>query len=393
MKRLLLLFLTLSVATWSQAQQVQQSISEFAFDMYRQISGEQDDNVVFSPFSISSAMGMVALGSRGETRQQIGQVFHFKPDNPLDHWQLGSLQKEIAALSNDSNQICIANRVYLEKTYKIKRKYRKALRANYFAKIYSTDFISSPEPSRQLINKIIEADTKNLIQNLLPSGSILSDTRMVLTNAIYFKGKWKYAFNPDLTNDRNFTLSNGDKIKCPTMRVKAAFKTYEASNYRALQMDYQGSQLSMLILLPNADVPMKEFEKLLDYSLLQTTIDGLASKGKVQLYLPKFLIQSESISLKDQLAEMGMPLAFSNMADFSGITAHNDLKIGNVFHKAFIEVSEEGTTAAAATAVSMVMKTAIGPQNIFDVNRPFVYILTDNAKRTILFMGKVEHPI
>ena len=392
MKRILILGLTLTTTGFTYAQQAAQSISEFSFDLYKQVAQGKNQNVVFSPFSIAPAMGMVEIGARGETEQQIATVFHFDSNNPKLHAQMGQLQKNISALSDTSNQISITNRVWVEKSYKASCKYKRGLKKLYSAIIGATNFIESPEQSRTDINKTIEVDTKNHIKNLLPEGSIDDNTRMVLTNAIYFKGNWDVSFDPKQTRDNDFTLSSGEKIKCPTMYAKDQFKTFEGKTYKALQMNYKDKKLSMLVLLPNEDVKMAEFESSLSYNLFKTTVDGLAGDNDIKVYLPKFKIESATIQLKEALSKMGMPLAFSNQADFSGMTKKNDLKIGNVYHKAFIEVSEEGTTAAAATAVSMVMKTAFVPQNLFVVNRPFVYILMDNTSQTILFMGKVERP-
>lgn len=381
----------LTISTVASAQQVSQSVSEFAFDFYKNIAEGKAENLVFSPFSISPAVGMVTLGARGETRQQISNVFHYDLNNEQYHAQMGKIQKDIAKKTGATVEINITNRVWLEKTYSVSRQYKRQLRKLYGAKVQPSDFINAPTPSRHKINSTIESDTKNYIKDLLPDGSITNLTRLVLTNAIYFKGKWEVNIDPKDTHDREFTLSSGKRIQCPTMFVKNNFKTFDGKDFRALQMNYKGGNLSLLIMLPNEDVRIADFEKNLNYNLYKTTVEGLADNGEMKLSLPKFRINT-GVQLKDELCKMGMPIAFSNGADFTGITAKNDLKISDIYHKAFIEVSEEGTTAAAATAVVMVMKSAFVPQNIFDVNRPFVYILMDNSTQTILFMGKVEKP-
>lgn len=391
MKQIRLTLSLLAISGIATAQNASQSVSEFAFDFFKQASDGNNKNVVFSPFSISPTIGMVALGAEGETEQQISKVFHFDLNNADFQSQMGKLQTTISSSATDSTEINIANRIWIENTYKIRCNYSKQLKKQFKAEIHKTDFIGSPEPSRLNINKTIESDTKDYIKDLLPQGSIDDQTRLVLTNAIYFKGKWDINIDPQKTSDREFTLSDGKKIKCPTMYVNDEFKIFESSSYKALQMDYKGKKLSMLILLPNEDINFADFQEKMNYDLYKTTVAGLGNKGKIKVYLPKFKITT-SFEMKDALSKMGMPIAFSNGADFSGISKKNDIKISNVYHKAFIEVSEEGTTAAAATAAVMVMKSGYAPQNMFVANRPFIYILHDNETQTILFMGKVEVP-
>lgn len=391
MKQIRLTLLMLAISGIVTAQNASQSVSEFAFDFFKYASEGNDKNVVFSPFSISPTLGMVALGAKGETEQQISKVFHFDINNADFQSQMGKLHGNISSSAGDSTEINIANRIWVENTYKINCKYSKKLKKQFKAQMHKTDFIGSPEPARLNINKTIEADTKEYIKDLLPQGSIDNLTRLVLTNAIYFKGKWEINIDPEKTKDRDFTLSDGKKIQCPTMYVNDNFKVFEARTYKALQMNYKGGKLSMLIILPNEDIKMRDFQEKMNYDLYKQTVAGLENNGKIKVYLPKFKITT-NFEMKETLSKMGMPIAFSNEADFSGISKKNDLKISNVYHKAFIEVSEEGTTAAAATAVVMVMKSAFSPQNMFVANRPFIYILHDNDTQTILFMGKVEVP-
>lgn len=371
------------------SQQPSESVSKFAFDFYKKVSMGENENLVFSPFSITPAFGMVALGASAETEKQLSQVFYFPTNQKSFHTGLGRLNSKIEKTVGSGVEISITNRVWVEETFKINRQYKKSLQKSYGAKLVLTSFISQPEPSRKTINKSIETDTKTYIKDLLPEGSITDLTRLVLTNAIYFKGKWEKEFDPKKTTQREFTLSTGETIKCATMFVEDSMGYFTSQNYDAIHLNYKGGKLSMLVLLPNEKLKMSEFEKGLNIDLYNQTLAGL-EREKVAVLLPKFKIET-GLSLKKTLSEMGMPIAFTDDADLSGISGNNDLKISDAFHKAFIEVSEEGTTAAAATAVVVAMKSFI-PKNEFIVNRPFIYILKHNGSNTILFMGKVENP-
>lgn len=387
MKRILLsTFMLASVSAI--AQQASESVSKFAFDFYRNISKEKNTNIVFSPFSITPAFGMVTVGAKAETEKQIAQVFHF-PLNSAFHSELGALQRKIQTDANSSVDLSITNRVFMEKSYKVSCSYQRALKKQYKAKAEKVDFINNPNPSRLKINSIIQSDTKNYIKELLPEESISNLTRLVLTNAIYFKGKWEVQFDPKKTTQRDFILSSGDKVNCATMFVDERMGYYQGGKYSAIELNYKGKNLSMLILLPNEKLSISDFEKDFSYDMYKKTLEALTEE-KVTVLLPKFKIET-SLSLKKMLTAMGMPIPFTDAADFSGISGNKDLKISDAFHKAFIEVSEEGTTAAAATAVVLARKSVM-PQNEFIVNRPFIYILKHNSSNTILFMGKVENP-
>ncbi|HPM89393.1 MAG TPA: serpin family protein [Tenuifilaceae bacterium] len=389
MKRISITLMLLAPVIPGNAQQVTEAVSMFAFDLYAKTAAGNSSNFVFSPLSITPAFGMVALGARGETQKQLDEVFHFQPTTNF-HSELGKLQQKVLKSAGDSVEICMANRAWLEKSYRVLGKYSKALRRSYSAKIATADFVGNFEASRLLINKTVEADTRSYIKNLLPEGSLDEMTRLVLTNAIYFKGKWEVPFDPKRTSARNFNLSSGETVKCPTMLADDKFGYYVGTNYQALELNYRGNKLSLLILLPNEDTPMADFERNLSLQLYQQATKGL-NPEKVTVLLPKFTIET-SLSLKQTLSDMGMPIAFSNAANFSGISGKDDLKISDAFHKAYIEVSEEGTTAAAATAVVVAVKSML-PANTFVANRPFIYILRHKDSGAILFMGKVENPL
>lgn len=386
MKRIATIAAALATMLQGQAQQASQSISHFGIDLYHKTATA--GNMVMSPFSISPTMAMVAMGAKGETLQQMSKTMHYA-NNTKFYKQLGGLLRDIA--QQQQVEICITNRLWMEQTYKTRWRYRRNLTRCFDAQAHQLNFIQQPEAARSSINSTIADDTKKHITDLLPLGSITPTTRLVLTNAIYFKGKWATTIDPSNTKKRDFTLSDGSTIQCPTMYTQAEYPLYQGNDYQALQMDYQGNTLSLLIMLPNEGTTLQQLEQRLSPELYQATLDGLSTDGKVKVYLPKFKINT-SITLKQTLCNMGMPIAFGGGADFSGMSGAKDLCIGNVYHKAFIEVSEEGTTAAAATAATMIRKSAMERNKIFRADRPFLFVLKDNASGTILFMGKVERP-
>lgn len=389
MKRVSYIFIILMLTFACNAQQPSESVSKFAFDLYKYTANNPNENIVFAPFSLAPAFGMVGIGAKAETAKQLSQVFHAPMEQPSFHRGMGKLQNRIQKDAQNGVNICITNRIWMEETFKVNCKYKRSLQKSYRAKVALTSFISEPEPSRIKINKAIEADTKNYIKDLLPGGSVTDLTRLVLTNAIYFKGEWEKGFNPKRTSQRGFRLSSGKNIECPTMFVEDSMRYFTSDSHDAIELNYKGKKIAMLILLPNERMPMAEFEKELNIDIYNRTLANLKTK-KVAVLLPKFKIET-GLSLKNTLSEMGMPIAFSDAADLSGITGKTDLKISDAFHKAYIEVTEEGTTAAAATAVVVAIKS-IARKTEFIANRPFIFILKHNGSNTILFMGKVENP-
>lgn len=388
MKRIASCLLALLTTGIASAQRASDAINLFAIDLYRNLDNDRTKNIVFSPLSIAPAFGMVTLGARGETLNQLNRTFHFGKGADF-HKSIGRLQNSILESSTDSVIITITNKAWLQKDYKTLSSYRKSLKKSYKVQILQVDFIQNPEGSRQTINLNIEADTRGHIKNLLPEGSISTLTRLVLTNAIYFKGKWAQPFDPSKTSERNFYASTGKPTKHPFMTADKTFNLAKGDNYTAVELDYKDSKLSLIILLPSEETPIDEFEKRFTNELYREITANLQPQ-KVLVFLPKFTIDY-GFALKKILTPMGLTLPFSDNADFTGISGNKDLKISDAFHKAFIEVSEEGTTAAAATAVVVAMKS-MPNFNVFDANRPFMFILRHKTTNTILFIGRFASP-
>jgi serpin B len=370
--------------------------SAFAFDLYRYLTEGKDGNVFYSPYSISLALAMTYAGARGETEQQMADTLHFALPQDQLHPAFNWLDLELASRGEGAKgkdgegfQLHIANTTWGQENYAFLPEYLDTLAVNYGAGMQLLDFAGDPEGSREVINDWVSDQTEERIQDLIPPGVIDSLTRLVLTNAIYFNAAWAEAFEENQTRDGGFHLPDGSQVTVPMMTHTASYGYAEGTRYQAIELLYDGGELSMVILLPAEG----EFEALED-SLDAEKVNALASElvhQEVALTMPKFEIESD-FSLIEALAEMGMPIAFSSGADFSGMDGTQELFIGEVLHKSFITVDEAGTEAAAATAVEMQLKGAPMEPIEVVIDRPFVFFIRDIETGTILFVGRVVDP-
>lgn len=365
------------------------SNNQFAFDIYSQLS-KDDKNVFVSPWSIVAALGMTYEGARGDTAKEIANVFHFtQPDaeRRASFAKLHNLLNE----KNDDYKLYTANALWAQEDYKFLDEYLNTASKYYAGKTTNLDFRTKTEESRKTINSWVEDQTNDKIKDLFPQGTLDPMTRLVLTNAIYFKGTWVKEFDKGNTMDSQFYITPDNAVSVPMMQRtddEAVFNYAEIENLQVLEMLYKGEKLSMLVLLPKGDISSLE-SKLNAENLAQWR--SMLSMQEVKVYMPKFTFETKYF-LKDNLAAMGMPLAFTaGDADFSGMDGTKDLYIDIVIHQAFVDVNEEGTEAAAATGVGMRL-TAIMEENIFRADHPFIFIIQDRETGNILFMGKVMDP-
>jgi serpin B len=367
----------------------------FALDLYQTLRS-QNGNMILSPYSISLALAMTYAGARNETESQMAEVLRFPAQaqlhpafNALDL----KLQKQPVNLKKDQEplQLNIANAVWAERTYSFSTEYLDMIALNYGAGVRLSDFINKSEPTRKEINDWVSDQTKKRIQNLLPEGTVNPDTRMVLVNAIYFKADWLDQFEANDTRDLPFNLLDGSKVNVPMMRQEMYIPYTSTDGYQAIELPYAGSTAAMDIIVPD-EGRFEEIESALDYAMLSDVLAGL-EQATVILRLPKFEFES-SFLLSDALAGMGMPAAFDrSAADFSGMTGKKDLFISDVVHKAFVAVDEEGTEAAAATAVIMEAAGSAMPEGVvLVIDRPFIFLIRDLETGQILFIGRVLDP-
>ncbi len=361
----------------------------FVFNLYTKINKSQE-NLFFSPYSISTALAMTFAGARGNTEKQVAKVMHFHNNQKEFHPIYSDLTKHLNSLSEKGNvQLNIANSLWLQKGYKIKNEFLTITKDNYNSGLNQINF-KKTEKTRKLINAWVAENTNNKIKELLKIGILEPLTKLVLANAIYFKGDWKDCFKESSTKEQPFFISKKDSVMVPLMHKEAKYTYYSDSLCKVLKMPYKGNELSMIFLLPLKKHGLSELEE----NLTNENIYEWLNRGrrtKVIVDIPKFTITSE-FELGKTLATMGMPEAFSNKANFTGITNKKDLKLSEVVHKAYIKVDEKGSEAAAATASGMLMMAMPESEPEFRADHPFLFIIRDNHYGTILFIGRVMNP-
>ncbi|HNQ30455.1 MAG TPA: serpin family protein [Methanolinea sp.] len=373
--------------------------NRFALDLYGRIADDPkagDGNIFFSPFSISSALAITYEGARGTTAEEIRSVFHFPENQTVMRSGFAGIISGINSKAN-AYMLRTANALWAEQTYPFLAGYISAAEQHYGAKTTNLDFINKPEESRVTINTWVEDLTEDRIKDLLQPGTIDPLTRLVITNAIYFKGTWMKQFDQNKTTDADFRTGTGKTVRVRMMErtdEDAIYGYAETDILQALSMPYEsgdGKDLSMLVLLPKTD-DLSMVEESLNTSTLSLLHDSLKTR-RVIVYFPKFVMETK-YSLPGVLSAMGMPTAFTRAADFSGMDGTKNLYIDDVIHQAFVEVNEEGTEAAAATAV--VMRLSAMPLEetapLFRADHPFIFLIQENETGNILFMGKVSDP-
>jgi len=382
---------TPSAPTPDQAAIVQGN-NAFAVDLYGQLR-RQDGNLFFSPESISTAFAMAYAGARGSTATEMAAALHFALPPDKLHPAMGALLTGLNG-AHPGYQLHVADALWAEKDYKFLDDFLKLTSSDYGAGFNRVDFKGAPDATRLTINQWVEQKTENKIKDLLPAGSVKSDTRLVLTNAIYFKGDWATQFNKAATQEEDFHLSAAQDIEAPLMHLRTKLGYLNGGTFQAVAIPYKSGELSMIVLLPNDGSGLPALEQSLTAANVQKWLSGGWRNNEIILTLPKFKMTSQ-FELADALGALGMRQAFKEgAADFSGMTGRRDLWISAAVHKAFVDVNEEGTEAAAATAIGMrSMATAYEPPPIvFRADHPFVFLIRDNSSGGILFMGRVTDP-
>jgi serpin B len=367
----------------------------FALDLYQRLA-QEPGNLFYSPYSISLALAMTYAGARGETEQQMAQTLHFTlPQeqlhpafNMLD-LNLRPLEQKPASQDEQPFQLNIANSLWGQQGFDFLPQFLDTLAENYGAGMYRVDY-GQPDVARQRINRWVEEQTREKIKDLIAEGVLNPLTRLVLVNAIYFKGAWVYPFDKESTREGSFTLLDGSRVEVPMMFLAKDLLYMRGKNFSAVRLPYRDSAMGMLILVPD-EGQFEAVQSALTPQMLEEVRTSLSGTA-VRLAMPKFKMET-SFNLSQTLAEMGMPLAFDrSLADFSGMTGRKDLFISDVVHKAFLDVNEEGTEAAAATAVIMELKSMPMEEVELTIDRPFLFFIEDQQSGTILFGGRVVDP-
>lgn len=362
--------------------------NQFALELYQQLRSG-DENLFFSPTSISVALAMTYAGAAGETQAEMASTLHFEMPNAQLHESMHAFQGFWATPDKDTGiRLNLANRLWGQRGFQFLPEFLDVTRSNYGAELVQLNFADS-ENSRQTINTWVEEQTEKKIVDLIPEGFLSSDTRLVLTNAVYFHGNWAEQFKKKNTRDQDFQLNTTAKVKVPMMHRTGKCRYGEIDNLQVLELPYGDGSLSMIVLLPKAVDGLEGLEAQLNFENLQRWMQSVKQDNRLEISLPRFKTTAK-FDMKRTLQAMGMRSAFDErLADFSGMTSEGALFISGVVHKAFVDVNEEGTEAAAATAVGMVM---VSSPPMFIADHPFIFMIRDNRNGALLFVGRITNP-
>ncbi|MBW6458017.1 MAG: serpin family protein [FCB group bacterium] len=374
-------------------EEIVSGINQFAFDMLTVVSREHLQNIFYSPLSISSALAMTYAGAREQTAREMQKALHFGPQHPAFHEKYGTLSGSLQSAAESAFTMHIANAIWVQNDYRLRKDYLKIVQEYYQSISRELDFVGAPDVSTNIINQWVSDATNDRIRDLIPAGVIDAFTRLILTNAVYFNAEWEQSFNPAMTQKDDFYPLIGEAYKTDMMYKRHHFHYSQADNYQILEIDYKGKAQQMLLVLPKDRYGLEELITHAGRSMFERH-DEKKREEDVILYFPKFRLETD-YELNTYLHILGMKQAFTPYADFSGMTGSRDLMISNVIHKAFIEVDEFKTEAAAATAVVMRL-TAMPPAPRapieFRADHPFLFMIRDINSGTILFIGCVTAP-
>jgi serpin B len=383
------------------ASMVANSVNGFAFKIYSAISNGTDNssNLFLSPFSIYTAMTMASEGARSATFNQLQSALGFSGNVSDNNAGFKSLLGDLAAHSSDY-QLSIADGLWVQKNFGIEANFTNVLSSYYGATAQQADFMNNSDGERTNINNWVAGKTNNKITNLIPPGGITAFTRLVLVNAVYFKGLWAEQFKASDTSPALFFITPSRNVTVQMMHEETKNASYYAnSTVQALSLDYKGSGVSMLILLPTQNSSLSQLQSSLSVSGLANIRSKMSGRTDVRVSLPKFNITTPSVDLNAPLESLGIENAFNpSAANFTGrspnVVPSNNLYISDVFHKAYIKVDEQGTEAAAATAVVIASSGALEKPvvQVFNADHPFIFFIIDNRSGAILFMGRIANP-
>ena len=368
----------------------QDAVNAFSFDIFKELYSS-DVNQFISAYSIFTALAMTYEGAKTETAEQMAEVLQVQQDNESFHLYMKNLYDSLNADNNEYN-ISTANALWVKQNFELLEPYLAVIQDFYGGNATPVDY-SDPVQAAAIINEWVETQTNGLITDLIKEEMISPLTALILTNAIYFKGVWETQFDPLNTTLRPFTTPEETTVDADTMAIVDTYDYFwytENEQMQLLELPYTGNDISMMVVLPKTN-DLDSFINLIDAELFSSWLDEMYAT-KIDIYLPKFEVETE-YHLNQPLINLGMEMPFTEQADFSGITGSNDLFISDVVHKAFINVSEQGTEAAAATAVIMELNAVSEPDRpTFDCNHPFLYMIYHKQTDTILFMGTITDP-
>jgi serpin B len=375
-----------------EAMKMLHEVNSFSFDFFRSISSQHSsENIAFSPASLNLVMGVVYSGARGKTRSEMNETFGFPSPENVFHPLYNAWFTELQNMAEDTLvEFSMANRVFVEESYPVSAAYKEDVQKWLGGAFESANFAHDPQKAEKSINHWVEEITRNRIMGLIPQGALTQFTRLVLVNALYIKSSWKYPFEKSKTSEKDFTAIGGEIVPATYMiQQRKGIPFYQGDMFTAIELPYTTPDLSLILIRPN--------NKNLDYignyipdtTIYKNILDGL-TPNEVEMEIPRFKVESK-FTLSQNLKDAGLNTAFSNQADFSGISSLNDLSISSVFQKVFFEIDEKGSEAAAATgAVIVTTSMPVNPPEPkqFIADRPFLFILKENRYHTPLFVGQ-----
>jgi len=364
----------------------------FALDLYSRL-GKKHGNVVYSPYSLSVALAMLHEGASGETGEQIAKTLHLMMARDRLPESFAKLARDLQGDGEEhAVKLVVANALWGQKGYPFVAEYLRSLERSFQSSLKEVDFASDPDRARMTINRWVEEQTNHKIRELLKTGQVRRSTQFVLANAIYFKGAWLHPFSDSNTRIGEFFMTAEDKARATMMRGTNIYRYADAGDVELLDLKYADGRTSFIIVLPKKIDGLAEVER----GLTPARLEGLLKKMKprrVEAVIPRFKLH-QGMNAAVELSGMGMPLAFSEKADFSGIARAKKLSIGSLVHQAYLSLDEKGTEAAAATAivVERVGKPAKTEPILFRANHPFLFLIRDSRTELILFLGRFVDP-
>jgi serpin B len=373
--------------------------NDFALALYGRLR-QRFDNLFFSPFSIATALAMTYAGSRGETAVQMREALRCSASDERLHAGFASILRRLNVAGAGQYALAMANSLWGQQGAPLQPHFLDWIARHYEGAIHLVDFRRAAQAARAAINQWVEEKARQCIRDLIPPGGVDTQTRLVLVNAVYFRGLWQMPFAQSATRDEPFYLPDGRKVQVPLMHQREHMRYMQGPEYQAVELVYQGQDLSMLVLLPDRKDGLAELEKALSARMLHGCGEQLGDR-EVKLYVPRFKITWGTEDLKESLIDLGMTLAFDpDQADFSGINgcqppSEEALLIAGVFHKAFVEVNEKGTEAAAATG--MMANAGRAPREpppvaVFRADHPFLFAIRDRRTGAVLLLGRTLDP-
>jgi serpin B len=365
--------------------------NQFAWELYQKVKAvpeNQGRNIFFSPYSLRMALAMTYAGSRSNTERQMAQTLHLTLPQAGLHQAFAALNQQMTPPDTKLYQLNCANALWGQRNYHFETDFTTLVNQYYNGGMRTVDYVAQPQAAVNTINQWVKRQTASKIKDLLTRDDIDSLTRLILTNAIYFKGNWESQFKPEMTKPASFVTAAAPKVTAPMMRQKGKFRYAEDAGTQILELPYAGRDLAMLLVLPKGN--LNQFEADLTAERIQSW-RGQLKEQKVEVKIPKFKFATRYY-LDQLLPQLGMSDAFSDTkADFSGITGKRDLHIDHVIHQAVIDVNEEGSEAAAATAVVMGIKS-MSFDPVFQADHPFIFAIIHQATGLVLFLGRVADP-